>query len=72
MLDCGSDRACVYGVLFVKDIQPGSVASEEGSLRPLDIIHYINGAPTLDLTLCDGTGLLELSARHLIPVIKGK
>ena len=46
MLDGGSDS--VYGELFVKDIQPGSVASEEGTLRPLDIIHYISGAPTLD------------------------
>ncbi len=36
---------------FVKDIIPGSVASAEGSLRHLDIIHYINGVPTKDLTL---------------------
>ncbi|XP_071385495.1 tyrosine-protein phosphatase non-receptor type 13 isoform X1 [Centroberyx affinis] len=63
VLDGGSDS--VYGVLFVKDIQPGSLAFEEGSLRPLDLIHYINGAPTLDLTLSESTRLLELSLEDL-------
>ncbi|XP_056146193.1 tyrosine-protein phosphatase non-receptor type 13 isoform X1 [Lampris incognitus] len=47
------------------DIHPGSLASEEGSLRPLDLIHYINGAPTLDLTLSESTRLLELSLKNL-------
>uniref|UniRef100_A0A8D0D1X1 Tyrosine-protein phosphatase non-receptor type 13 n=1 Tax=Sander lucioperca TaxID=283035 RepID=A0A8D0D1X1_SANLU len=51
VLDGGSDS--VYNVLFVKDILPGSMAFEEGSLRPLDLIHYINGAPTQDLTLSE-------------------
>ncbi|XP_072227811.1 tyrosine-protein phosphatase non-receptor type 13 isoform X2 [Leuresthes tenuis] len=63
VLDGGSDS--VYGVLFVKDILQGSLASEEGSLRPLDLIHYINGAPTQDLTLSESTRLLELSLSDL-------
>ncbi|XP_076613627.1 tyrosine-protein phosphatase non-receptor type 13 isoform X2 [Chaetodon auriga] len=63
VLDGGSDS--VYGVLFVKDILPGSMASQEGSLRPLDLIHYICGAPTQDLTLSESTRLLELSLDNL-------
>lgn len=63
VLDGGGDSA--YGVLFVKDIMPGSLASKEGSLRPLDLIHYINGAPTQELTLSESTRLLELSLDDL-------
>ncbi|XP_055009730.1 tyrosine-protein phosphatase non-receptor type 13 isoform X3 [Boleophthalmus pectinirostris] len=63
-LDGGSDSP--YGVLFVKDIIPGSLASEEGSLRPLDLVHYINGAPTQELTLSESNRLLELSFSELI------
>ncbi|XP_050928891.1 LOW QUALITY PROTEIN: tyrosine-protein phosphatase non-receptor type 13 [Lates calcarifer] len=63
LLDGGSDS--VYRVLFVKDILPGSLAFEEGSLRPLDLIHYVNGAPTQDLTLSESTRLLELSLDNL-------
>lgn len=63
MLDGGCDSA--YDVLFVKDIVPGSVAFEEGSLRPLDLIHYINGAPTQDLTLSESTRLMDLSLDDL-------
>lgn len=63
MLDGGSDST--YGVLFVKDILPGSLVSEEGSLRPLDLIHYINGAPSQDLTLSESTRLLQLSFSDL-------
>ncbi|XP_070706328.1 tyrosine-protein phosphatase non-receptor type 13 isoform X2 [Pempheris klunzingeri] len=63
VLDGGSDS--IYGVLFVKDILPGSKPFEEGSLRPLDLIHYINGAPTQDLTLSESTRLLELSLDDL-------
>lgn len=55
----------MYGVLFVKDILPESLASEEGSLKPLDLIHYINGAPTQELTLSENTRLLELSLDDL-------
>nr|XP_046232099.1 tyrosine-protein phosphatase non-receptor type 13 isoform X2 [Scatophagus argus] len=63
VLDGGADSA--YGVLFAKDILPGSVAFEEGSLKPLDLIHYINGAPTQELTLSESTRLLELSLNDL-------
>ncbi|KAK7896520.1 hypothetical protein WMY93_021845 [Mugilogobius chulae] len=63
-LDGGSDS--VYGVLFIKEILPGSLASEEGSLQPLDLIHYINGAPTQELTLSESNRLLELSFSELI------
>ncbi|XP_077050301.1 tyrosine-protein phosphatase non-receptor type 13 isoform X5 [Siphateles boraxobius] len=63
VLDGGSDSG--LGVLYVKDIIPGSVASAEGSLRHLDIIHYINGAPTQDLTLSESCRLLQLSLRNL-------
>lgn len=63
VLDGGSDS--MYDVLFVKDVVPGSMAFAEGSLRPLDLIHYINGAPTQDLTLSESTRLLELSLDDL-------
>lgn len=63
MLSGGSDS--IYGVLFVKDILPGSASFDEGSLRPLDLIHYINGAPTQDLTLSDSNRLLDLTFDNL-------
>lgn len=63
VLDGGGDS--VYGVLFVKDILPDSMAFSEGSLKPLDLIHYINGAPTQDLTLSESTRLLEFSLHDL-------
>lgn len=63
MLDGGSDS--IFGVLFVKDILPGSAAFEEDSLRPLDLIHYINGAPTQDLTLSESNRLLDLTFDNL-------
>ncbi|XP_041825930.1 tyrosine-protein phosphatase non-receptor type 13 isoform X2 [Melanotaenia boesemani] len=63
VLDGGSDS--IYRVLFVKDIKPGSLASKEGSLKPLDLIHYINGAPTQDLTLSESSRLLEFSLGDL-------
>ncbi|XP_042634618.1 tyrosine-protein phosphatase non-receptor type 13-like isoform X2 [Cyprinus carpio] len=63
VLDGGSDSG--LGVLYIKDIIPGSVASAEGSLRHLDVIHYINGAPTQDLTLSKSRRLLQLSLRNL-------
>ncbi|XP_054468275.1 tyrosine-protein phosphatase non-receptor type 13 isoform X2 [Anoplopoma fimbria] len=63
VLDGGCDS--IYDVLFVKDIVPGSMAFEEGSLRQLDLIHYINGAPTQDLTLSESTRLMDLSLDDL-------
>ncbi|KAL0965911.1 hypothetical protein UPYG_G00287730 [Umbra pygmaea] len=63
VLDGGRDS--VYGVLFIKEVLPGSAALLEGSLRPLDLVHYINGAPTLDLTLNESCRLLEMSLQNL-------
>ncbi|KAK0146162.1 Tyrosine-protein phosphatase non-receptor type 13 [Merluccius polli] len=63
VLDGGSDSP--YGVLFIRDVLPGSLASSEGSLRPLDLVHYINGAPTQYLTLSESRRLLELSLSDL-------
>ncbi|XP_019738405.1 tyrosine-protein phosphatase non-receptor type 13 isoform X3 [Hippocampus comes] len=63
VLDGGRDSA--YGLVFVKDILTGSAAFDEGTLRPLDLIHYINGAPTQELTLSENTRLLELSCGDL-------
>ncbi|KAM9306684.1 tyrosine-protein phosphatase non-receptor type 13 isoform 2-T2 [Pholidichthys leucotaenia] len=59
VLDGGSDSP--YRVLFVKEILLGSLASDDGSLKPLDLIHYINGVPTQDMTLSESTSLLGLS-----------
>jgi len=62
-LDGGSDSP--FAVLFVRDVVPGSLASSEGSLRPLDLVHYINGAPAQELTLSESRRLLELSLGDL-------
>lgn len=61
----GGGTDSVYGVLFVKDILPGTTAFEEGSLRPLDLIHYISGAPTQELTFSESIRLLELEMDDL-------
>ncbi|XP_062411095.1 tyrosine-protein phosphatase non-receptor type 13 isoform X9 [Sardina pilchardus] len=63
VLEGGSDS--LLGLLYVKEVVPGSVAAGEGSLKPLDLIHFINGAPTQDLTLSENRRLLELSLRNL-------
>ncbi|TRY98648.1 hypothetical protein DNTS_005895 [Danionella cerebrum] len=59
VLEGGSDSD--LGVLYVRDIIPGSAAFQEGSLKHLDLIHYINGVPTQDLSLSESHRLLELS-----------
>ncbi|XP_041086993.1 tyrosine-protein phosphatase non-receptor type 13-like isoform X4 [Polyodon spathula] len=58
MLGGGSDSA--YQVIYVADIVPGSFTSMEGSLRQLDLIHYINGVSTQELSLRESERLLEL------------
>lgn len=63
MLDGGRDSD--FGLLYVKDIVPGSVAAKEGTLKKLDLIHYINGAPTNQLTLGESRTLLQLGLREL-------
>uniref|UniRef100_A0A8C4YZW0 Protein tyrosine phosphatase non-receptor type 13 n=1 Tax=Gadus morhua TaxID=8049 RepID=A0A8C4YZW0_GADMO len=63
VLDGGCDSP--YGVLFVKELLPGSLAASEGSLRPLDLVHYINGAPVQELTLSESRRLMELKPSEL-------
>ncbi|XP_066502653.1 tyrosine-protein phosphatase non-receptor type 13 [Hoplias malabaricus] len=60
-LELAGGRDSDVGVLYVKDVVPGSAAASERSLRQLDLIHYINGAPTQDLSLSESSRLLELS-----------
>uniref|UniRef100_A0A8C4SNZ8 Tyrosine-protein phosphatase non-receptor type 13 n=1 Tax=Erpetoichthys calabaricus TaxID=27687 RepID=A0A8C4SNZ8_ERPCA len=60
----GSDSP--YKVVYVADIRPGSPASMEGSLKHLDIIHFINGVSTQGLTLSESNRLLELSYSTVI------
>ncbi|KAJ8338954.1 hypothetical protein SKAU_G00357400 [Synaphobranchus kaupii] len=64
VLEGGSDS--LLGVLYVKDVAPGSVAAAEGTLRQLDLVHFINGAPTQDLTLSESHRLMELSQGDLV------
>ncbi|XP_069599465.1 tyrosine-protein phosphatase non-receptor type 13 isoform X1 [Ranitomeya imitator] len=46
-------------VLYVENIKQGSVADLEGTLRPLDIVHYINGESTFNMTLEEVKHTLE-------------
>uniref|UniRef100_A0A8C5P671 Tyrosine-protein phosphatase non-receptor type 13 n=1 Tax=Leptobrachium leishanense TaxID=445787 RepID=A0A8C5P671_9ANUR len=46
-------------VIYIDAIKPGSVADQEGSLKPLDILHYINGLNTLNMTLEEAERMLE-------------
>ncbi|XP_078532408.1 tyrosine-protein phosphatase non-receptor type 13 isoform X3 [Lissotriton helveticus] len=55
----GYDSLCQ--VLYISEISPGSAADIEGSLRPFDIIHYINGACTLEMTLREARRALEMT-----------
>lgn len=63
VLDGGKDSE--FGVVYVKDIVPGSMAATEGTLRKLDLVHYINGAPTNELTLGESRRLLQLKPQEL-------
>ncbi|XP_053112418.1 tyrosine-protein phosphatase non-receptor type 13 isoform X1 [Hemicordylus capensis] len=51
----------LYQVTYISDISPKSSAAMEGSLRPLDIIHYINGISTQGMTLKEAKKALEMS-----------
>lgn len=64
VLDGGKDSQ--FGFIYVKDIMPGSTAATEGTLKKLDLIHYINGAPTSELTLGESRRLLQLQSQALI------
>ncbi|KAM4708637.1 tyrosine-protein phosphatase non-receptor type 13 isoform 2-T2 [Discoglossus pictus] len=64
----GSLGLCLSGghdsishVVYIEDIKPGLAADQEGSLKPLDIVHYINGASTLNMTLAEAEQALKLS-----------
>ncbi|NXX94776.1 PTN13 phosphatase, partial [Centropus bengalensis] len=48
----------LYQVVYIGDILPRSVAAREGSLRALDIIHYINGVSTQGMTLKEAKRIL--------------
>ncbi|KAM8939670.1 tyrosine-protein phosphatase non-receptor type 13 [Pelodytes ibericus] len=46
-------------VIYIESIKTGSMADQEGSLRPLDILHYINGNSTLNMTLDEAERALD-------------
>ncbi|XP_075462010.1 tyrosine-protein phosphatase non-receptor type 13 isoform X4 [Ascaphus truei] len=54
-------RESLSQVIYIEGVKTGSVAAREGSLKPLDILHYINGASTLDMTLQEAERVLDLS-----------
>uniref|UniRef100_A0A6J0US88 Tyrosine-protein phosphatase non-receptor type 13 n=1 Tax=Pogona vitticeps TaxID=103695 RepID=A0A6J0US88_9SAUR len=56
----------LYQVVYISDISPKSAAAMEGTLRPLDIIHYINGVSTQGLTLKEAKRTLEMSLPTVI------
>ncbi|XP_054845741.1 tyrosine-protein phosphatase non-receptor type 13 [Eublepharis macularius] len=51
----------LYQVVYISDISPKSAAAMEGTLRTLDIIHYINGVSTQGMTLKEAKRTLEMS-----------
>ncbi|XP_038625082.1 tyrosine-protein phosphatase non-receptor type 13 isoform X1 [Tachyglossus aculeatus] len=53
-------------VLYIRDIKPGSAAASEGTLRPLDVIHYINGTSTQGMTLKEATKVLAMSLPSVV------
>ncbi|XP_061439076.1 tyrosine-protein phosphatase non-receptor type 13 isoform X2 [Rhineura floridana] len=59
----------LYQVVYISDITPQSAAAMEGTLRTLDVIHYINGISTQGMTLKEAKRTLEM----LLPtvVLKG-
>ncbi|XP_077789934.1 tyrosine-protein phosphatase non-receptor type 13 isoform X6 [Podarcis muralis] len=59
----------LYQVLYISDIAPKSAAAVEGTLRALDVIHYINGISTQGMTLKEAKRTLEMSLPTV--VLKG-
>ncbi|XP_062992402.1 tyrosine-protein phosphatase non-receptor type 13 [Elgaria multicarinata webbii] len=53
-------------VVYISDISPKSTAAMEGTLRTLDIIHYINGISTQGMTLKEARRALEMSLPTVI------
>ncbi|NWU71772.1 PTN13 phosphatase, partial [Pterocles burchelli] len=64
LLSGGQDS--LYQVVYISDIHPESVAAREGSLRALDIIHYINGVSTQGRTLKEAKRMLETSLPKVV------
>ncbi|XP_066566845.1 tyrosine-protein phosphatase non-receptor type 13 isoform X2 [Amia ocellicauda] len=62
----GGGKDSPYKVIYVAEMIPGSVASRDGSLQQLDLIHFINGIPTKDLTLSESKRLLEQSHPNIM------
>ncbi|XP_019381501.1 PREDICTED: tyrosine-protein phosphatase non-receptor type 13 isoform X2 [Gavialis gangeticus] len=56
----------LYQVVYISDIQPTSIAAKEGSLRMLDIIHYINGVNIQGMTLKEAKRTLEMSLPNVV------
>uniref|UniRef100_A0ACB8E920 Tyrosine-protein phosphatase non-receptor type 13 n=1 Tax=Sphaerodactylus townsendi TaxID=933632 RepID=A0ACB8E920_9SAUR len=51
----------LYQAVYISDISPKSAAAVEGTLRMLDIIHYINGISTQGMSLKEAKRTLETS-----------
>ncbi|XP_077157082.1 tyrosine-protein phosphatase non-receptor type 13 isoform X2 [Paroedura picta] len=51
----------LYQVVYISDIGPKSAAALEGTLRPLDIVHYINGVSTQGMSLKEAKRTLEMA-----------
>ncbi|KAG8504316.1 LOW QUALITY PROTEIN: Tyrosine-protein phosphatase non-receptor type 13, partial [Galemys pyrenaicus] len=56
----------LHQVVYISDINPGSVAAIEGNLQLLDIIHYVNGVSTQGMTLEEAKRTLDLSLPSVI------
>ncbi|ETE71812.1 Tyrosine-protein phosphatase non-receptor type 13, partial [Ophiophagus hannah] len=56
----------LYQVLYISDISPKSAAALEGTLRILDIIHYINGISSQGLSLKEAKRALEIALPNVI------
>ncbi|XP_042324384.1 tyrosine-protein phosphatase non-receptor type 13 [Sceloporus undulatus] len=56
----------LYQVAYINDISPKSAADMEGTLRILDVIHYINGFSTQGMSLKEAKRMLEMSLPTVI------
>ncbi|XP_059844664.1 tyrosine-protein phosphatase non-receptor type 13 isoform X1 [Hypanus sabinus] len=53
----GSDTP--YQTVYISGITPGSAADMEGTLQPLDLVHYINGVSTHGMTANEASRALK-------------
>ncbi|XP_048220227.1 tyrosine-protein phosphatase non-receptor type 13 isoform X4 [Perognathus longimembris pacificus] len=56
----------LHQVIYIGDINPGSVAAIEGNLQLLDIIHYVNGVSTQGMTLEEANRALDMSLPSVV------